>query len=140
MALAINERFLLGKSKEWVGYSTYLMIALVKNNNWEEIVGRYHAHRGTEFSISSCIPSKYMNQGKLSDPPFTRNHSPTDQTTSPLLSTWDPTGLDHGLQRKYLFCWIFNGFFCWKSEHTPWLSHMLANVLFSRLQKDTSRS
>ena len=27
-------------------------------------MGRCHAHGGTEFSIGSCIPSKYMNQGK----------------------------------------------------------------------------
>ena len=36
----------------------------------------------------------------------------------------------------------FAGFlmaFCWKTKHTPWLSHMSAKVLFSRLQKDTSR-
>jgi len=37
------------------------------------------------------------------------------------------------------FAGFFNGF-CWKSEHRPWLSHMSAKVLFSRLQKDTSRS
>ena len=27
-------------------------------------MGRCHAHGGTEFFIGSCIPSKYMNQGK----------------------------------------------------------------------------
>ena len=31
MALAINERFLLGKSNEWVDCSMYLMTVLVKN-------------------------------------------------------------------------------------------------------------
>ena len=64
LALAINERFLLGKSKKWVGCSMYLMTTLVENDNWEEIVGRCHAHKGTEFFIGSCIPSKYMSQGK----------------------------------------------------------------------------
>ena len=33
------------------------------------------------------------------------------------------------------FYWIFNGFL-----HTSWFSYVLAKVLFSRLQKDTSRS
>ena len=36
------------------------------------------------------------------------------------------------------FVGFFNGF-CWKSEHTPWLSHVSAKVLFSKFQKDTSR-
>ena len=49
MTLAINERFLLGKSKEWVGYSIYFMTVLVENDNLEEIVGRCHAHGGIEF-------------------------------------------------------------------------------------------
>ena len=39
-----------------------------------------------------------LTKKKFQDPPFTRNHSPTDQTTSPLLPTQDPMGLDHGLQ------------------------------------------
>ena len=33
MALVINKRFLLGKSKEWVGCVVYWMIALVENEN-----------------------------------------------------------------------------------------------------------
>ena len=70
LALAINERFLLGKSNEWVDCSMYLMTVLVENDNCEEIVGRYHADGGIQFSIGSCIPSKYMNQGKPSESSF----------------------------------------------------------------------
>ena len=66
MTLTINEIFILGKSKEWVGCSMYLMTVLVENDNWEEIVRSCHAHGGTKFSTGSCIPSKYMNQGKPS--------------------------------------------------------------------------
>ena len=41
------------------------MTALIDKGNWEEVVEGYHTHRETEFSIDSCIPSKYINQGKI---------------------------------------------------------------------------
>ena len=41
-------------------------------------------------------------KGKLQDPHFIKNHSHTNQTTSPLLPIRDPMGLDHRLQRGYL--------------------------------------
>ena len=76
LTLAINERFLLGKSKKWVDSSMYWMTSLVENDNWEEIVGRCHAHGGTKFSIGLCIPGKYMNQGKLSGSSFHQKSLP----------------------------------------------------------------
>ena len=33
-------------------------------------MGRCHEHGGTEFSIGSCIPSKYIDQGKNSGSSF----------------------------------------------------------------------
>ena len=59
---------------------------------------RCHAHGGTEISISA-FQENTLTKGKLQDPAFTINYSPTNQTTSSLLPTWDPMGLDHGLQR-----------------------------------------
>ena len=76
MSLTTNGRFLLGKSKEWVGCSMQWMTALIESNNWEEIVWRYHAHGGTKFSIGSCIPNKYMNQGKPSGSSFHQKSFP----------------------------------------------------------------
>ena len=139
MSLATNGRFHLGKLKEWVGCSMHHMIALIENDNWEEIVGRCYAHGGTEFSIGSCIPIKYINQWQPSGSfhqkslPYRPNHySLTTNLRFHGLGPW---------VRKIIpgFAGFFNGF-CLKSEHTPWLSHVLAKVLFSRLQKDTSRS
>ena len=49
---------------------------LIENDNFEEIVGRCHAHGGTEFSISSCIPSKYINQGKTLESSFHQKSLP----------------------------------------------------------------
>ena len=63
------------------------------------------------FPLIHAFQANIWIKGNCRDPPFTRNHSPIDQTTSPLLSTRDPTGLDHELQRKYIFCWILNDFF-----------------------------
>ena len=76
LTLAINERFLLGKSKKWVDSSMYWMTSLVENDNWEEIVGRCHAHGGTKFSIGLCIPGKSTNQGKLSGSSFHQKSLP----------------------------------------------------------------
>ena len=111
MALPINKRFLLGKSKEWVGYSMNWMTTLVENDNWEEVVGRCHAHGRTKFSIGSCIPRKYMNQWKLSGssfhyksfPYWPNNFSLTIHSGFHGLGPW-VTKIIPG------FCWIFNGF------------------------------
>ena len=51
------------------------------------------------FPLVHAFQVNIRTKGNLQDPPFTKNHSPTDQTTSPLLSTRDPMGLDHWLQR-----------------------------------------
>ena len=51
------------------------------------------------FSLVHAFQANTLTKGKLQDPLFIRNHSPMDQTTSPLLLTRDPMGLDHGLQR-----------------------------------------
>ena len=51
------------------------------------------------FPLVHAFQENIWTKGNPQDPPFTRNYSPTDQTISPLLSTQDPTGLDHGLQR-----------------------------------------
>ena len=50
------------------------------------------------FPLVYAFQANTLTKKKFQDPPFTRNHSPTDQTTSPLLPTQDPMGLDHGLQ------------------------------------------
>ena len=140
MALTINERFILGKSKEWVGFSIQWMTFLVENDNWEEIVERCHAHGETEFYIDSYIPRKYMNQGKPSGSSFHQKSFPYQPNHFSLT-------IHSGSHR--LGPWVikiipsFAGFliaFCWKSKHTSWFYHVLAKVLFSRLQKDTSRS
>ena len=112
MALAINERFLLGKSKQWVGCSMYLMTALVENDNWEEIVGRCHAHGGTEFSIGSCIPSKYMNQGKPSGSSFHQKSLPYRPNHFSLIIHLGSHWLGPWVTKIIPgFCWIFNDFF-----------------------------
>ena len=51
------------------------------------------------FPLVHAFQAITLTSGKLQDPPFTRNHSPTNQTTSPLLPTGDPMGLDYWLQR-----------------------------------------
>jgi len=51
------------------------------------------------FPLVNAFQENTLTKGKLQDFAFTRNHSPTNQTASPLLSTRDPMGLDHGLQR-----------------------------------------
>ena len=54
------------------------------------------------FPLVHAFQANTLTMGKLQDPLFIRNHSPTDQTTSPLLPTQDLTSLDQGLQRWYL--------------------------------------
>ena len=51
------------------------------------------------FPLVNAFQENTLTKGKLQDFSFTRNHSPTNQTASPLLPTQDPMGLDHGLQR-----------------------------------------
>ena len=51
------------------------------------------------FPLVHAFQANTLTKGKIQDPPFTRNYSFTNQTTSPLLPTQDPTGLSHGLQR-----------------------------------------
>ena len=80
-------------------------------------MGRCHAHGRTEFSISSCIPSKYMNQRKLSRSYFQQksisyqpNHfSLTTNSGSHGFGPW-VTKIIPG------FVGFFNGFY-WKSEY-----------------------
>ena len=140
LSLATNGRFLLEKSKEWVDCSMQWMTALIKNDNWEKIVRRCHAHGGTEFSIGSCIPSKYMNKGKPSGFSFHQKSLPYQPNHFSLTANMGSHGLGPWVIKIIPgFVGFFNGF-CWKSEHTPWFSHMSTMVLFSRLQKDTSRS
>ena len=142
MALAINERFILEKSKEWVGCSIYWMTALVENDNWEEIMERCHAHGGTEFFIGSCISSKYMNQGKPSGSSFHQKSLPYRSKHFSLTIHLGSHRL-RPLVSKIIpdFARFFNDFFFyWKSKHTLRLFHMSTKVLFSRLQKNTSRS
>ena len=66
LTLATNGRCL---PKKWV-------TALIENDNFKEIVGRCHAHGGTKFFIGSCIPSKYINQGKTSGSSFHQKSLP----------------------------------------------------------------
>ena len=140
MSLTTNGRFLLGKSKEWVGCSMQWMTALIESDNWEEIVWRYHAHGGTKFSIGSCIPNKYMNQGKPSGSSFHQKSFPYRPNHFSLTTNLGSHGLGPWVTKIIpRFSGFFNGF-CWKSKHTPWLSHVSAKVLFSKLQKDTSRA
>ena len=129
MTLAISERFLLGKSKQWVGYSVYCD-SFVENDNWEEIVGRCHAHRGTEFSIGLCIPSKYMNQGKLSGSSFHQKSFPYRPNHSSLTIHLGSHGLGPWVTKIIPgFTGFFNGFF-WKYEHTSFcISSGLTRIL-----------
>ena len=64
------------KVKRVGGISMQWVTTLIENDNWEKIVGRCHAHGGTEFSIDSCIPSKYTNQGKISRSSFHQKSLP----------------------------------------------------------------
>ena len=92
------------------------------------------------FSTGLSIPSKYMNQGKPLESSFHQKSLPYRPNHYSLTTNLRFHGLGPWV-RKIIpgFAGFFNGF-CLKSEHTPWLSHVLAKVLFSRLQKDTSRS
>ena len=51
------------------------------------------------FPLVHAFQANTLTNGKLQVSHFTRNHSPTDQTTSPLLQIQDPMGLDNRLQR-----------------------------------------
>ena len=53
----------------------------------------------SSLPLIHAFQANTLTKGKLQDPPFTINHSPTNQTNSSLIPTWDPMGLDHGLQR-----------------------------------------
>ena len=72
--------------------------------------GKVSCTWGIEFSIGSCIPSKYMNQGKLSGSSFHQKSLPyrlnhfflTIHSRSHGLGPW-VTKIIYG------FCWIFNG-------------------------------
>ena len=111
------------------------MTALIESDNWEEIVGRCHAHGGTEFSIGSYIPSKYMNQGKLSGSSFPQKSLPYWPNHFSLTIHSGSHGLGPWVTKIIL---SFVGFliaFCWKSEHTSWFFHVLAKVLFSRFKR-----
>ena len=46
------------------------------------------------FPLIHAFQTNTSTKGKLQDPPFTRSHSPINQTTFPLIPTWDPMGLD----------------------------------------------
>ena len=80
-------------------------------------MGRCHTYGGIEFFIGSCIPSKYMNQGKPSGSsfhqkslPYRPNHSSlTIHSGSHELGLW-VTKIIPGFAR------FFNSF-CWKYEH-----------------------
>ena len=94
-----------------MGYSMYYD-SFVENDNWEEIVGRCHAHGGTEFSIGSCIPSKYMNQRKPSGSSFHQKSLPYRPNCSSLTIHSGSHGLGPWVTKIIPgFCWIFNGLY-----------------------------
>ena len=112
------------------------MTALVESDNWEEIVGRCHAHGGTEFF------HWFMHSKQIYEPRETVGIFLSPEIT--LLPT-KPLLPYYPLEIPWVTKIIsgFAGFlmaFCWKTKHTPWLSHMSAKVLFSRFRKDTSRA
>ena len=118
MALAINERFLLGTSKQWVGCPMYLMIALVENDNWEEIVERCYAHWGTEFF------HWFMHSKQIYEPRETLRIllSPeiTPLLTKPFLPYYPLRILrawTMGYKDNTWFCWIFNGLYVGLNIH-----------------------
>jgi len=97
-----------------------------------KIVGICHAHGGTKFSIGSCIPSKYIKQGKPSGSSFHQKSLIYELNHFSLTTNSRSCGLGPWVTKTILgFAGFLNGF-CWKFEHTPWLSHVLAKVLFSR--------
>ena len=133
MALVTNGIFLFGKSKEWVGCLMKWVTTLIENDNWNEIVGRCHAHGGIEFSIGSCIPSKHINQWELSGSSFLQKSLPYRPNHFSLTTNSGSCGLEPWVTKIILgFARFLNGF-CWKSKHTPWLSLVSAKVLFPRL-------
>ena len=93
-------------------------------------------HMGSKFSISSYIPSKYMNQGKPSGFSFHQKSLPYRPNHFSLIIHLRSHGFEPWVTKIIPgFCWIFSGFL-----HTSLFSYVLAKVLFSRFQKDTSRS
>ena len=135
----MKDSFLESQMSGWAiqcnGWHLWLKVTI----EWKLWRGVMHMGE-LSFSISSCIPSKYMNQGKLSESffhqkslPYRPNHfSLTIHSGSHRFGPWVIKTIPGLLN--------FQWFFCWKYEHTFWLSHLLANVLFSSLQKDTLRS
>ena len=70
-----------------------------------------HAHGGTEFSIGSCIPSKYMNQGKPSGSSSHQKSLPYRPNHSSLTIHLGSHGLGPWVTKIIpSFCQIFNGF------------------------------
>ena len=118
MALAINERFLIGTSKQWVGCPMYLMIALVENDNWEEIVGRCHTHGGNWvflwFMHSKQIYEPRETFGILLSPKITLLPTKLFLPYYPLriLRAWTM-----GYKDNTWFCWIFNGLYVGLNIH-----------------------
>ena len=93
-------------------------------------MGRCHAHGGTEFSIGSCIPSKYMNQRKPSGSSFHQKSLPYQPNYFSLTIHSRSHGLGLWVTKIISsFARFFNGF-CWKNEHTSCcISYGLTGIL-----------
>jgi len=74
-------------------------------------VVRCHAHGGTEFSIDSCIPSKYMNQRKPLGSFFHQKSLPYRPNHFSLTMHLGSHGLGPWVTKKIHVLLIFNGFF-----------------------------
>ena len=85
---------------------------------------------GTEFSIGSCIPSKYINQGKPSGPSFHQKSLPYRPNHFSLTIHSGSHGLGPWVIKIILgFAGFFNDF-CWKYEHTSYyISSNLTGIL-----------
>ena len=82
------------------------LTALIESDNWEEIVGRCHAHEELSFPLVHAFQANIWTKRNLWNPPFTKNHSSTDQTTSSASHKLGPwvTKIIPDL------AWFFNGF------------------------------
>ena len=68
----------------------------IERKLWGDVM---HSVEELCFPLVHAFQAITLTSEKLQDPPFTRNHSPTNQITSPVLPTRDPMGLDYWLQR-----------------------------------------
>ena len=96
----MKDSFLESQNSGWATQCTVttLLKMTIERKLWGGVM-----HMGElSFPLVHAFQANIWTKRNPRDPPLTRNHSPTDQTISPLLFTRDSMGLDHELQRQYL--------------------------------------